>query len=275
MRIDAHQHFWNYDPVRDSWMDDSMGILKRDYLPEDIQKHLNQNKIDGCVSVQAGQSEDETTFLLHEAGKHTFIKGVVGWVDLQNSKVADRLEHFKSYSKFCGVRHIVQAEPTGFMLKPEFKEGLRAVHRHKLTYDILIYPHQLDDALKICEEFPDNKLIIDHLAKPIIKKKEIDRWADQMLDIGCNKNVYCKLSGLVTEGNWQGWHEDDFKPYLDIASEAFGEDRLVFGSDWPVCLLAAEYAQVLSIIENYLAGSSEITRTKIMGLNAIKFYSLI
>jgi L-fuconolactonase len=274
MRIDAHQHFWNYDPVKDSWIDDTMSILKRNYLPEDIHQHLIQNKIDGCVAVQADQSEHETNFLLQEAEKNTFVKGVVGWVDLRSAHAGDRLAHFKSYRKFCGVRHIVQAEATGFMLKPEFKAGLKAVHTHNLTYDILIYPHQLDDAIKICEEFPENKLIIDHLAKPNIRKKEIAQWSVQMLEIASNKNVYCKLSGLVTEGNWKGWQQDDFKPYLDIASEAFGEDRLVFGSDWPVCLLAAEYGQVLSIIENYLAGSSEKTRAKIMGLNAAKFYNL-
>ena len=273
MRIDAHQHFWNYEPVKDSWMDE-MDILKRNYLPEDLQQNLVQNKIDGCIAVQADQSENETMFLLHEAEKNEFIKGVVGWVDLQSPHVSDRLKYFKSYPKFCGVRHILQAEPVGFMLKPEFKEGLKAVHENNLTYDILIYPHQLDDAIKICNEFPDHKFIIDHLAKPNIKKKEIAQWAAQMLEIASNKNVYCKLSGLVTEGNWEKWNEHDFKPYLDIASEAFGEDRLVFGSDWPVCLLAAEYGSVVNIIENYLAGSSEKTRAKIMGLNAMKFYNL-
>ena len=256
-------------------MDETMGVLKKDYRPADIQHHLIQNKMDGCVSVQASQSEDETNFLLAEAKKNTFIKGVVGWVDLRNPNVADRLKHFKSYPKFCGVRHIVQSEPLGFMLKPEFKEGLKAVHEHGLTYDILIYPHQLDDAIKICDEFPDHKLIIDHLAKPNIKKKEIAKWAAQMLEIASGKNIYCKLSGMVTEGNWQGWQENDFVPYLDIAFEAFGEDRLLFGSDWPVCLLAAEYGQVLSIIENYLSRSSEKTKAKIMGLNAMKFYNLI
>jgi L-fuconolactonase len=274
MRIDAHQHFWNYDPLKDAWMDETMGVLKRNYLPKDLQHLLIQNKIDGCISVQADQSEHETNFLLSEAEKNTFIKGVVGWVDLRDPNVTDRLKHFKSYPKFCGVRHIVQSEPVGFMLKPEFKQGLKAVHEQNLTYDILIYPHQLDDAIKICEAFPENKLIIDHLAKPNIKKKEITQWTIQMREVASNKNVYCKLSGLVTEGNWQGWQEDNFKPYLDIASEAFGEDRLVFGSDWPVCLLAADYGQVLSIIENYLLGSSEKTRAKIMGLNAMKFYSL-
>jgi L-fuconolactonase len=273
MRIDAHQHFWNYDPVRDSWMDE-MDILKRNYLPEDLQQNLVQNKIDGCIAVQADQSEKETIFLLNEAEKYSFIKGIVGWVDLPNLRASDRLNYFKSYPKFCGVRHIVQAEPVGFMLKPEFKEGLKAVHENNLTYDILIYPHQLDDAIKICNEFPDHKFIIDHLAKPDIKKKEIAQWAAQMLEIASDKNVYCKLSGLVTEGNWKGWREDDFKPYLDIAAEAFGEDRLLFGSDWPVCLVAAEYGRVVNIIENYLAGSSEKTRAKIMGLNAMKFYTL-
>jgi L-fuconolactonase len=274
MRIDAHQHFWNYEPVKDSWMDETMGILKRNYLPENIHQLLIENKIDGCISVQADQSENETDFLLAEAKKNKFIKGVVGWVDLQSPKAYDRLKHFKSDPKFCGVRHIVQAEPVGFMLKPAFKEGLKAVQAHNLTYDILIYPHQLDDAIKICEEFPDHKLIIDHLAKPNIKKREIDRWADQIRDIASCKNVHCKLSGLVTEADWKNWKADDLKPYLDIVSESFGEDCLLFGSDWPVCLLAAEYGKVVSVIENYFAASSEKTRAKIMGLNAMKFYNL-
>jgi L-fuconolactonase len=274
MRIDAHQHFWNYEPVKDSWMDETMGTLKRNYLPEDIHQLLIQNKIDGCVSVQADQSENETDFLLAEAKKNKFIKGVVGWVDLQSPKVYDRLKHFKSDPKFCGVRHIVQAEPVGFMLKPAFKEGLKAVHAHNLTYDILIYPHQLDDAIRICEEFPEHKFIIDHLAKPYIRKKEIDRWTVQIRDIASGKNVRCKLSGLVTEADWKNWKADDLKPYLDVVSESFGEDCLLFGSDWPVCLLAAEYSQTVSVIENYFAASSEKTRAKIMGLNAIKFYNL-
>jgi L-fuconolactonase len=274
MRIDAHQHFWVYRPEEFNWINESLGILKKNFLPEDLEKHLLQHNIDGCVSVQARQSEDETLFLLENARKFSFIKGVVGWADLLNPKVDEQLNKFLLHPKFCGVRHIVQDEPSGFMLKQQFQQGLKLLHEHGLTYDILIYPPQLPDAIKLCELFPDHKLVIDHLAKPHIKKKEIEPWAAQIKDIASNKNVYCKLSGLVTEGNWQGWSTDDFKPYLDIAFHAFGENRLLFGSDWPVCLLAAEYAEVLSLVEKYLAGRSEEVRSKIMGWNAVRFYNL-
>jgi L-fuconolactonase len=274
MRIDAHQHFWHYDPVKCSWMDDNMGVLKRDYLPEDLKGLLVQNKIDGCVAVQADQSEEETLFLLTQAEKYSFIKGVVGWVDLRSDQVEERLIHFSKYPKLKGVRHIVQAEADGFMLKNEFQRGIALLKKYNLTYDILIYPHQLNEAIKFCEKFPDHKMVIDHLAKPYIKKKTTEPWASQMKDIASNKNVCCKISGMVTEADWQQWENKDFKFYLDTVFEAFGTDGLMYGSDWPVSLLASDYQKALNIVEEYMKGSSEKDKSKVMGLNVIQFYNL-
>jgi L-fuconolactonase len=273
-RIDTHQHFWKFDPVRDNWIDDNMKLIQRDFLPPDLAPVLHENKIEGCVSVQADQSENETQFLLDLANKNNFIKGVVGWVDLRSPQLTERLEYYSAFKKLKGFRHIVQAEPIGFMRSPEFSKGIGALKNFNFTYDILIYPHQIQDAIWLVQEHPDQNFVVDHMAKPVIREKEFRNWSAGMKQLASYENVWCKLSGLVTEAVWKEWTQDDFKPYLDFVLQYFGTNRVMYGSDWPVCLVAAAYQNQLGIIEDYLKSfpSSEIH--KIMGENAIQFYNL-
>jgi L-fuconolactonase len=273
-RIDSHQHFWQYDPARDAWITDQMKVIQRDFLPEDLAPVLEKNRIDGCISVQADQSERETEFLLELAGKHDFIKGVVGWVDLRAMNLEERLEYYAQFRKLKGFRHIVQSEKDGFLRIPEFSAGVTALKTFNFTYDILIYPHQLNDTLAFVKEHDEQRLVIDHLAKPYIRDKELKTWAAYMKQIATFPNLYCKLSGMVTEANWNNWRQQDFEPYLDLLLNHFGTDRLMYGSDWPVCLVAASYEQQLNIVEQFIESLSPAEKQKIMGENAIRFYNL-
>lgn len=274
IRIDSHQHFWKYNPIRDAWITDQMKVIQRDFLPHDLAPILKENIIDGCVTVQADQSETETQFLLELAAKNDFVKGVVGWVDLRSDELHKRLEFYSDFKKLKGFRHIVQAEPVGFMRGAEFSKGIGALRQYNFTYDILIYPHQIQDAIWLVSHHPDQKFVVDHLAKPNIREKEFNSWSAQMKELASHTNVYCKLSGMVTEANWDTWTNEDFKPYLDFIINHFGTNRIMYGSDWPVCLLAASYHKQLNILEEFLRTfpSSEID--KIMGENAIRFYNL-
>jgi L-fuconolactonase len=277
MKIDAHQHFWVYNPVRDSWIDDSMDLIRGDFLPNDLLPILQSNGIDGCIAVQTDQSEGETMFLLALAEKYeSFIKGVVGWVDLCSEKIYDRLEVFSQFEQLKGFRHILQAEPDGFMLQPAFARGIRQLAAFDFTYDLLIYPNQLQAALQLINEAPDVKFVIDHAAKPYIREQKIADWANDIRAIAKHPQLHCKLSGLVTEHDWNHWKAADFYPYLDVIFEAFGTDRLLFGSDWPVCILAAEYEQVLYMLQNYMdeRGISASAQAQVMGLNAVRFYGI-
>lgn len=274
MKIDAHQHFWHFDPVRDSWITSEMQAIRKDFLPEDLLPVYRENGIDGCVAVQASQSEEETLFLLELADQYDFIKGVVGWVDLLAPDVGQRLEHFSKYKKLKGFRHIVQAEPEGFMLQEAFLRGIGKLEKFGFTYDILIYPNQLDDAIGLVKRFPDQKFVLDHLAKPYIRQGTIYPWDEQIRALAGYDNVYCKLSGIVTEADLQSWKEEDIKPYLDVVFDAFGSYRLMFGSDWPVCLLAADYRQVTKIIANYMAGRRFVQESEVWYQNAIDVYQL-
>lgn len=274
MIIDAHQHFWHFDPVRDSWITDDMAVIQRDFLPADLEPVLTENGVDGCVAVQASQSEDETMFLVSMAQNYDFVKGVVGWVDLQSSRLYDRLEVLSTFEEIKGFRHVAQAEPDDFLMRPSVINGIRQLAAFDLTYDILIYPTQLKAALHLVREVPEVNFVIDHLAKPYIKRQEISRWSNFMTEIAKQPNVSCKLSGMVTEADWQNWSKKDFFPYLDVVFEQFGPDRLLFGSDWPVCLVAANYTQVKNLIEEYVAPWGDEVRSKVMGANAVEFYSL-
>ena len=275
MRIDAHQHFWIYDPVRDSWIDESMQILKRNFLPEDLARIIKENSIDGTIAVQADQSENETNFLLGLAEKNTWISGVVGWVDLMAQDIEEKLEHFSSYKKLKGFRHIVQAEPDeNFMLNEKFRNGIGQLKNYNFTYDILIYPHQLPTAIMLTEKHPDQKFVLDHIAKPSIKKKEIEPWASGIKELAKNPNVFCKISGIITEADHRNWKSKEIYPYLDIVFNAFGYDRLLFGSDWPVCLLAGLYNQVINLIDEYMKNASDENKEKIFGKNAVSFYNI-
>lgn len=273
MRIDAHQHFWQYNPARDGWITDEMAILKRDFLPPPFIPELTANNIQGCIAVQTDQSEAETLFLLDLAKEYEVIQGVVGWVDLRAVNVAERLEFFSQYEKICGFRHIVQAEADDrFMLKPEFLRGIAALEEFGFTYDILIYVRQLPAAIELVSRFPEQLFVLDHIAKPAIKDRQLGSWARDLRRIAENRNVYCKVSGMVTEADWRHWSHEDFNPYLDVVFEAFGVDRLIFGSDWPVCLLAASYRDVVGIVTDYTRNLSAVDMDKIFGLNAIRVY---
>jgi len=274
LRIDSHQHFWKFDPVRDSWIHDEMKIIQRDFMPVDLATLLEKNKIDGSVAVQADQSEHETTFLLALASANDFIKGVVGWVDLRSEKLDDRLQYFSSFEKLKGFRHIAQGEPAGFLRGKQFSKGIAALKAFNFTYDILIYPHQIQDAIWLVNKHPDQKFVVDHLAKPVIREKEFTSWSAHMKELASFNNVSCKLSGMVTEAVWDRWTNDDFRPYLDFILDHFGTARVMYGSDWPVCLLAASYEKQLNIIEEYLQSFSTSEKHKIMGENAIRFYNL-
>jgi L-fuconolactonase len=274
MRIDSHQHFWKFDPIRDAWIDASMEKIARDFLPEDLKPLLDQSKIDGCVAVQADQSETETDFLLDLAGRYDFVKGVVGWVDLRSPQLSERLEHYCNNSFFKGVRHIVQAEKDGFMLQESFLKGIQQLKDFNLTFDILIFPHQLEEAVALVKKNPEQAFVLDHIAKPYIKDKKIDQWAKHINQLAAHQNVNCKLSGLLTEADWNHWQEEDFTAYLTVIMKAFGADRLMYGSDWPVCLLAGSYPHVVRIVENFISSLSTVDQKKIMGQNAHHFYNL-
>jgi L-fuconolactonase len=274
MRIDAHQHFWKYDPARDIWITNEMAALKNDFLPDQLVPGLVANEIAGTIAVQTDQSETETLFLLELARRHEFIQGVVGWVDLRAGNVAERVHTLANDPKLCGFRHILQAEADEFMLRPDFLRGIRCLGEDKtgLTYDILIYARQLPSAAKLVSMFPDQPFVLDHIGKPPIREGGYHCWARDLRFLADHKNVYCKLSGLVTEADWQRWTADDFKTYLDLVIELFGVDRVMFGSDWPVCLLAARYDQVVLLIAEYAQSFSISEREKIFGLNATHFY---
>ena len=275
MKIDAHQHFWRYDRVRDAWINDQMTVIRRDFLPQDLEPELKANKIDGCVAVQADQSEAETNFLLDLAAKNEFIRGVVGWVDLSAPNVAERMELFSKHKKLRGFRHIVQAEPDDrFMLRDSFLRGIKALRQFHFTYDILIYTHQFPAAIELVAKFPEQRFVLDHLGKPPIKARQLEPWTRHIRTLASNTNVFCKVSGMVTEGDWKTWRADDFKPYLDVVFESFCAERLMFGSDWPVCLLAGSYRQVLELVSSYTQKLSAADQDKIFGLNAKRFYGL-
>ncbi|ANE51397.1 amidohydrolase family protein [Flavisolibacter tropicus] len=275
MRIDAHQHFWQFDPVRDSWITDYMAVLQRDFMPADLHPFLTQNGFDGCVAVQADQSEKETEFLVQLASKNDFIKGVVGWVDLQADTINDRLAYYKQFDIVKGFRHILQGESQrDLMLMPRFKKGIAALQQFGFTYDVLIFPDQLKYANELVGQLPDQKFVIDHLAKPPIKEQKIAPWREELFQIAQHENLYCKLSGLVTEADWQNWKKDDFKCYMDAVVEAFGVNRILFGTDWPVCLVAASYKQTVDIVQDYFAAFTEEEQQKVFGKNAVRFYNL-
>jgi L-fuconolactonase len=275
MKIDSHQHFWRYNPARDAWITDEMAVLKHDFLPEQFAQECAANGIDASVAVQADQSENETNFLLELAKSSDRIAGVVGWVDLLSPDVAERLEHFSHIEKLCGFRHIAQAEKDDRLLaRDDFARGVGHLRQFGFTYDILVYAKQLPAAIELASRLPEQRFVIDHIAKPEIKARKKEPWATHMREIAQNKNVFCKVSGMVTEADWHNWKPQDFKPYLDVVFEAFGPARLMFGSDWPVCLVAATYRQVKQLIEDFVKGYSEADKDKIFGDNAERFYGL-
>lgn len=275
MRVDAHQHFWRYDPAEYDWIGEGMERLARDYLPADLAPLLTAEGIAGSVAVQARQTIEETRWLLGLAAKHPAILGVVGWVDLRSSEAGEQLREFAANPRFVGVRHVVQNEPdVRFLLGEAFVGGLRQLHGFGLTYDLLLFPPQLPAAVELAGMMPEQPFVLDHLAKPLIKPGTLDPWQADLRALARHPNVSCKLSGLVTEAAWQGWKRADFAPYLEVALEAFGPKRLMLGSDWPVCLLAAEYPDVVGIVTDFIARLSDSEQALILGGTASRFYGL-
>ena len=273
-RIDAHQHFWNYDPIEHGWMTDEMSVIKKNFLPIDLTPLLEQSNINGTVLVQVTQNEEETLTLLKIAESNDFVKGVVGWVDFRDNNIRRRLESYKRYSKLKGFRHVLQTEEPGFMLQPDFLNGISALRDFYFTYDILIYPKHLEAAVGFVKKFPEQRFVVDHLAKPGIKDKKIAEWETGIRLLASYPNVCCKISGMVTEADWKDWKQDDFTVYIDVIMDAFGINRVMFGSDWPMCLVAASYGDVLNIVTDYFSSFSADEQKLFFGENAINFYQL-
>jgi L-fuconolactonase len=252
-----------------------MAAIRRDFYPQDLEPILNKHNIDGCIAVQADQSEAETEFLLSLAETHDFIKGVVGWVNLMDPHVRERIAHYSSFKKLKGIRHVLQGEPDrAYMLNPQFMKGIAALKNYDLAYDILIFPDQLGYTNQFVKNISGVRYVIDHIAKPDIKNKNIEKWANNIRIIAQHENVWCKVSGMVTEADWKNWEISDFEPYLDVVFEAFGANRVMFGSDWPVCNVAGGYDKMISIVENYISKLSADEQSRFWGLNAIEFYKL-
>jgi len=275
MIIDAHQHFWRYNSARHGWITDEMAAIRRDFLPKELEQIYRQSDIDGCVAVQVEQNEAENEFFLAFARLHPFIKGIVGWVDLQDAKIKERLEYYSTERTIKGFRHIVQGESDpNFLLGQDFCRGVGMLNSYNFTYDILVYHYQLVQVEPFISKFPKQKFIIDHIAKPAIAKHEISQWEKYMRAIAKHENVYCKLSGMVTEADIKSWKYDDLAPYLDVVLDCFGPSRLVYGSDWPVCLVAATYEEQFGVIQKAIEKLSPVEKKQILGENAIRFYNL-
>lgn len=275
MRIDTHQHFWKFDPVRDTWITEAMSVLKRDYLPDDLRSETIANGIDLSIAVQADQSEAETEFLLDLAEQNPWIAGVVGWVDLASSTIEERLEWFRKFPKLRGFRHVVQSEPDDrFLLRPEIVHSIRSVGQFGFTYDLLVYPKQLPAAIELVSRLPNQRFVLDHIAKPPIESGAVSGWREDIFRLAQSPNVFCKVSGMVTEASWKRWKPEHFKPYLDVIFEAFSVDRLMFGSDWPVCLVAASYGQVVELVADYVRQAPAAAQEKVFGGNAMRCYGL-
>jgi L-fuconolactonase len=273
-RIDAHQHFWVYNQSEYAWLDDSMAALRRDFLPAHLRPELESNGFHGSVVVQVRQSLEETRWLLDLAARTPFILGVVGWVDLQSANARSEFETFAGNPKLVGLRHIVQSEPDDFLLRPEFLRGVSLLEEYDLAYDILIYPRHLPVAAEFVRRFPLQRFVLDHLAKPAIKSGSIDVWSSGIRELAGFPNVFAKISGLVTEADWQSWKPEDIRPYLDIAFECFGPERLMIGSDWPVCTVAASYSRTMDVVKNCLGQQTSEVRAAVLGGNARRFWKL-
>lgn len=272
MKIDSHQHFWSYEAQQYPWIPRG-SPLHRDWLPKDLAPLLAKTGLDGCIAVQARQTIEESRWLLTLTDHSPIIKGVVGWVDLQSDTVERELAEFSRHPKFVGVRHVVQDEPdVNFMLRPNFLRSIGRLKTFNLTYDILIFPRQLPAAIELVKRFPEQPFVLDHIAKPLIKSGMMSPWGKQIRELAKAPNVWCKISGMVTEADHAKWKPDDFNPYLDVIFAAFGEDRLMYGSDWPVCLLAGSYELVFGLVDDYTRQLTAAARDSFFGGNAARFY---
>ncbi|BAX78493.1 amidohydrolase family protein [Labilibaculum antarcticum] len=274
-KVDSHQHFWNYCPEKHSWLSDEMAVLKNDFAPKDLLKNLQAIDFDACVAVQADQTEGETDFLIELANQNPFIKGVVGWVDFRADNLRERLVHYSKFPALKGFRHVVQDEPDdNFLLGEKFCNGIAMLEEFGFTYDILIFAKHLGASADFVAKFPNQKFVLDHIAKPEIKDQKIEAWAEGIQKLASFPNVSCKLSGIVTEADWTNWTESDIIPYLNVVFNAFGAERLMIGSDWPVCTLAGSYQKVMNLIIEQIKDYTASEQEAILGGNAIKFYQL-
>ena len=275
MRIDTHQHFWLYNPVKDAWITDEMSAIQRNFLPNDISWTLKQQGFDGVIAVQADQSPQETQFLLELSQAYAMIKGIVGWVDLRSEHIDEYLNDYFKHAIIKGFRHVIEGEDDpDFLYRDEFLRGIASLTKHDYTYDLLIRPRHYASTLKCVEANPGQAFVLDHIAKPPIKTQEFSEWAKFIEDLSSYSNVHCKISGLGTEADWKHWKLDHFTEYLDHVTACFGKDRLMFGSDWPVCLLAGSYEDALKIVEHRLGDFNEDELKGFWGNNAVKFYGL-
>jgi L-fuconolactonase len=275
LRLDSHQHFWRYNPSEYGWITESMGALRRDFLPADLRPLLNEIAFDGCVAVQARQNLEETCWLLELADHHPSVRGVVGWVDLRSPGLRAQLESFASKPKLVGVRHVLHDEPDDrFMLGTAFRNGIGCLKEFSLTYDLLLHPRHLPVAVELAETFPGQPFVLDHIAKPSISTVSISPWRDDLRELAKHPAVYCKLSGMVTEAAWRQWQASDFYRYIDTVIEAFGVDRVMIGSDWPVCTLSGDYGTTMHVVIDYVQQFPPSVRAGILGENCARFYGL-
>ena len=275
MIVDSHQHFWQVGRFEYPWMSPDLGVLYRDYLPEMLDPILKEHSVAKTILVQASNSLAETDWLLRLADQHQFIAGVVGWVDLKDAGMAEDLEVFSANRKFKGVRHLVESEPVeDWLVQPEVIRGLQTLEQHGISYDLLVHTHHLKHVKTAAAACPELRLVVDHMAKPPIRSGEVAEWAKALKEVAAYPNISCKLSGLVTEANLDSWDVEDLRPYVERALEFFGPGRMMFGSDWPVCLLAASYDHVLDAFQLLLRELSDDERAMILGGNATKFYQL-
>ena len=274
MHIDSHQHFWRYAEAEYPWIRKD-SPLQRDWLPADLEREAAKTGISGSIAVQARQTLEESRWLLKLADECPFIKGVVGWVDLQSDRIEEQLSELAKHPRFIGVRHVVQDEPDSqFMLKPEFLRGIGTLRPFGLAYDFLIFPKQLPAAIAVARQFPEQRFVLDHIAKPLVRAGLLKPWTEDLKELARMPNVFCKISGLVTEANLTSWRKEDFRPYLDTVLQAFGTERVMFGSDWPVCLLAGSYEQVYQLAADYFSQFPVETQDRFFGGTAAEFYRL-
>lgn len=275
MIIDTHHHFWNYNPVDFDWIDDEMASIRKSFLPQNLKTVISEADVQGVVSVQARQCLEETDWLLKMAEEHDFIKGIVGWLPLAAENVKELLEHYSGNPWLKGVRHVVQGEPDpAFILGKDFNCGISQLKNYGLVYDILILEHQLPNTIRFVDQHPEQQFVVDHIAKPKIKKNETEPWARNLKELARRDNVSCKISGMVTEAEYKRWTREQLQPYLDVVMEVFGPSRLMYGSDWPVCLVATSYSVWLNLVKDVLSDLSPDEQEQIFYQNAVKAYQL-
>ena len=275
MNLDAHQHFWKYNPEEYGWIDDEMSILKKDFLPQDLLPSLQKSDMNGTIAVEARQTLEETRWLLALSDAFDFIRGVVGWVDLRSDDLVNQLQVFTRHPRFCGVRHVIQDEPDDrFMLKEDFLRGIRHLKKYNLVYDVLIFEKHLPYTIELVRQFPDQRFVVDHIAKPLIKDHILQPWEKNIRKLAEFPNVFCKVSGMVTEADWHQWKPADLKSYLDVVFETFAAERIMIGSDWPVCLLCGEYSEVIGVVREYIQSLSQNEIKRVMGDTAMEVYGI-